>query len=366
MGYYPDWLGYDFPPTKIDFRRFDWIDFAFAVPNADATLSWDDPSAPGLLDKLVSTAHSQGSKVKLSIGGWTGSKHFSALVATNHSRETFISNIFEVYISHQLDGIEIDWEYPGHAGSSSNEFDGNDTANFLLFLRSLRASLPSGARITAAVEPKPFVDSTGRALEDVSEFAEVLDWILIMNYDLWGSSSHPGPNAPLYDACGNSTQPSGSALGSYSAWTNAQFPASKLVLGLPSYGYISSSIARNLRARSKPTNRHHHHSTTLKIASGDGDSDGQIQFRDLISQGALSPTGDKTRYYSSHGFEQLWDSCSCTPYLRSPQSKQVITFDDPTSLGMKAAFAKQTGMLGVNLFDVHGDTDDWILVDAIR
>lgn len=74
MGYYPDWLSSSLLPARIDFQRFDWIDFAFAVPSANATLSWDDPSAPGLLDKLVFAAHSQGSKVKLSIGGWTGSK----------------------------------------------------------------------------------------------------------------------------------------------------------------------------------------------------------------------------------------------------------------------------------------------------
>ncbi|KAJ2967315.1 hypothetical protein NUW54_g13538 [Trametes sanguinea] len=31
MAYYPDWAGDAFPPEKVDFSRFDWIDFAFAV-----------------------------------------------------------------------------------------------------------------------------------------------------------------------------------------------------------------------------------------------------------------------------------------------------------------------------------------------
>ncbi|PPR07215.1 hypothetical protein CVT26_012648 [Gymnopilus dilepis] len=373
MGYYPDWLGSTFPPERIDYRRFDWIDFAFAVPEANATLSWDDPGAPDLLDRLVSGAHSNGCKVKLSIGGWTGSKHqfknivrhFSSVMATDHLRESFVNNVVAAYQTYQLDGIEIDWEYPGHSGSSANKPRADDTANFLEFLRSLRAALPAEAKITAAVEPTPFVDDKGLPLKDVSDFAEVLDWILIMNYDLWGSSSHPGPNAPLYDACGNSTQPAGSALGSYTAWTQASFPAYKLVLGLPSYGYISSSSARFLRTRSKATKKQHKQSTSFKISSGDGDSDGQVQFRDLISQGALSPLHNNL-YESAHGFERLWDFCSGTPYLQSSQSKQVITFDDPMSLGMKATFAKEVGMLGVNLFDIHGDTNDWNLTDAIR
>lgn len=74
MAYYPDWLGSTFPPAKIDFDRFHWLDFAFAVPDCDMTLKWDDPGAPGLLTELVTAAHNTSTKVKLSIGGWTGSK----------------------------------------------------------------------------------------------------------------------------------------------------------------------------------------------------------------------------------------------------------------------------------------------------
>lgn len=75
MAYYPDWVADSFPPEKIDFSRFDWIDFAFAVPDENYGLGWDGSStAPDLLGRLVSLAHGKGKKVKLSIGGWTGSK----------------------------------------------------------------------------------------------------------------------------------------------------------------------------------------------------------------------------------------------------------------------------------------------------
>ena len=66
------------------------------------------------------------------------------------------------------------------------------------------------------------------------------------------------------------------------------------------------------------------------------------------------------------GFTRHWDVCSSTPFLRSEFAEQIITFDDPQSLGLKAAWAKEAGILGVNIFDVHGDTDDWDLVDALR
>ena len=75
MGYYPDWASHSLPPEKIDFSRFDWIDFAFALPDQSFALTWDDPAnAPPLLDRLISSAHAAGKHVKLSIGGWTGSQ----------------------------------------------------------------------------------------------------------------------------------------------------------------------------------------------------------------------------------------------------------------------------------------------------
>ena len=75
MAYYAGWVGGTFPPEKVDFKRFDWIDFAFAVPDASYGLTWDDAkNAPDLLRRLVVEAHAKGAKVKLSLGGWTGSK----------------------------------------------------------------------------------------------------------------------------------------------------------------------------------------------------------------------------------------------------------------------------------------------------
>lgn len=74
MAYYPDWAASSFPPEKIDFNRFDWIDFAFALPAEDFSLTWDNPGAPKLLARLATAAHSKGKKVKLSVGGWTGSQ----------------------------------------------------------------------------------------------------------------------------------------------------------------------------------------------------------------------------------------------------------------------------------------------------
>lgn len=54
------------------------------------------------------------------------------------------------------------------------------------------------------------------------------------------------------------------------------------------------------------------------------------------------------------------------PWLKSEAASQIITYDDPQSLGLKATLAKQKGLKGVNIFDASGDTTTWDLTDALR
>ncbi|KAI0750764.1 glycoside hydrolase [Daedaleopsis nitida] len=407
MAYYPDWVADDYPPEKVDFGRFDWIDYAFAVPDDDRALSWDGADdAADVLHRLVDRAHAHGKRVKLSVGGWSGSKYFSSAVADAQGRTALADSMLALYNQHGLDGIDIDWEYPSQAGAAGNEVRPDDSAHFLEFLRTLRATLPPNATITAATQTVPFADADGRPMQDVSGFARVLDWVLVMNYDTWGSSSKPGPNAPLSNACKNSTQSRSNALSALQLWTSAGFAPSQLVLGVPSYGYISRSSELSLQTRSprsrararlrdgqRPGRRRRRRALLDVAAEGilpgvvrvknedGGTDDGQVQFRELVRQGIVQantgsdvnvaslPLGNgagRRLFAGAGGFVRMWDACSSTPYLRSADARQVVTYDDPASLEMKAELVRGAGMRGVNMFDVHGDTDAWDLTDALR
>ena len=251
---------------------------------------------------------------------------------------------------------------------------------------------------------------------------------------LFLASLNPGPNAPLQDGCKNSSMPSANARSGVLSWKAAGFAPSQIVLGVPAYAYISRSTAASLRQK-----RALDPSPSVRVLNDAGGFDnGQVQFRDLIKQGALarinpllppgsahvafgnlpdseidldlgpdcsgieegqddgkqltlslSPAGDLmvtpvdvdlspasapppsnvftvASFEGAGGFSRHWDICSSTPFLRSEFAEQIITFDDPESLRLKAAWAKEAGILGVNIFDVHGDTDDWDLVDSLR
>lgn len=85
-----------------------------------------------------------------------------------------------------LDSRLMIFRYPGGGGAAGNGGSPSDSTNYLTFLQNLRAALPSGALISLATQVWPFAGSNGVPLSDVSGFAAVIDYILIMNYDIWG------------------------------------------------------------------------------------------------------------------------------------------------------------------------------------
>ncbi|KAL7421165.1 hypothetical protein Q5752_004050 [Cryptotrichosporon argae] len=371
-GYYADWSGWYLEPESVDFDKYDVVDFAFALPTADFGLEFTQDDSSDLLNRLVANAHSYGKRVKLSIGGWTGSTYFSTICGSAVNRKTFIDSILAAYTLYDLDGIDIDWEYPGLQGAGSNAVASDDSANFLVFLQELRATLPSGALISTATQDWPYADANGSPMTDVSAFAEVIDWILLMNYDVWGSSSTPGANAPLSDGCGNSSQPLANAYAAVASWTAAGMPANQITLGVPAYGYLQMSSATGLldRRRSSLPHKRAQQSerTYLTVENSDGGtSDGEVEFYSLISQGALvvSAAGE---YVGGNGFVREWDSCSSTPWLRSSYSGQIVTYDDPESMSLKGQYAKQAGLRGCNVFELSGDWTGtgFPLTDAVR
>ncbi|KAM0750346.1 glycoside hydrolase family 18 protein, partial [Meredithblackwellia eburnea MCA 4105] len=398
--YYPDWDGSLIPPKEVDMGKFDLINFAFAVPTSSYGVQFTQDNSGTLLKQLVSYAHGKGNntKVVIAVGGWTDSVYFSSAVSTSTNRAKFVKNIVTMANTYGVDGIDIDWCYPGGGGDSGNQVSSKDTANFLLFLQALRTSLGSDKIISACTTQQAFLGADGSPLTDVSAFAAVLDHILVMNYDVWGASSNPGPNAPLTNACSGSLQPNANMASAITAWTKAGMPASKILMGVPSYGYISSSTATKLihpclhtqcpnlqvshasslgtrptsssetqggrtccKARRTSTRRRCPHQTWNDHRDGN-----QIQFYQLLSYGVMVQVGTTTTYKGANGYTRAWDTCSSTPYLYDVSRKTVITYDDPQSMTLKGQLAASSKLAGLGMWDISGDTPQWDLVNAFR
>lgn len=359
-GYWADWTSTKLPPESVDWSKFDVVNYAFAEPDASGVLQFSQSNGGDLITRLTNSAHTHGKRVVLSIGGWTGSAHFSTIMSTAAGRSNFVKNCVAAYEKYNLDGIDLDWEYPGAPGASGNSVSASDSANYLIFLKELRQAMPSPALITAATQVWPFYGSNGQPMTDVSEYADIFDWILIMNYDIYGSQTEPGPNGPLNDGCKTSSQPTANAYAAVAAWTAAGMPAHKISLGVAAYGYIQISDADRLQRRSYPVSRR---AVTITNDEG-GTSSGQINFASIVNQGALVRQGSE--FTGAGGFVRNWDECSSTPWLKSEASGQIITYDDTQSMNLKGQFAAQAGLKGCSVWAMDGEVDGFPLVSAVR
>ncbi len=79
-------------------------------------------------------------KIIISIGGWSWSENFSDAVLTESSRKKFATTGVAIVEQYNLDGIDIDWEYPGLRGED-NVFRPEDKQNFTLMFKAIREEL---------------------------------------------------------------------------------------------------------------------------------------------------------------------------------------------------------------------------------
>ncbi|KAG9121581.1 hypothetical protein FRC07_002405, partial [Ceratobasidium sp. 392] len=198
--WFASWHAQDFPLSNVSWSKYTTVTYSFALTTPDVNVL--NITDPDVFKDFVSTAHANNCSAAVSVGGWTGSQYFSTAVATAENRTAFVKTLTNLVQENKLDGLDFDWEYPGLAGIGCNTKSPDDTANFLAFLTELRTALPN-TTFSAATAIMPFVSSDqSTPSANVSEFASVLDYIAIMNYDIWGPwSTGVGPNAPLNDTC---------------------------------------------------------------------------------------------------------------------------------------------------------------------
>ncbi|KAJ2871560.1 hypothetical protein H4R27_006729, partial [Coemansia aciculifera] len=115
MGYYPSWKRAQ--SANVDWSKYTHVNMAFGIPTSSGTFSFD---GDWFLPALVTSMHSAGTKVLMSVGGWTGSNYFSTVMKDTGARSTMITSMVNYVKANNLDGIDIDWEYPGRLGDNCN------------------------------------------------------------------------------------------------------------------------------------------------------------------------------------------------------------------------------------------------------
>ncbi|KAF5353735.1 hypothetical protein D9758_008619 [Tetrapyrgos nigripes] len=368
-----------FSVSDISWRRYTRMVYAFAETTSNIhslSLSGSNPSS---LPPFVAAAHKNNVNAIVSIGGWTGSRFWSTAVGSHDNRTAFVKTVTDFATQYKLDGLDFDWEYPVNQGIGCNIVNPNDTANYIKFLKLLRQD-PVGAKLdlSAAVPVTPYNDASGKPYTDMSEFAQYLDHIMIMNYDVWGPwSSAVGPIAPLNDTCAASANQQGSAVYAINAWRSARVPAHKIVLGLASYGY-SYQVAKkdayvngstiqlaayprfNSNAHPKGDSWDNAALTPLDVCGNPQGNGGTWDMWSLVGAGLLTKEGKPV-----DGIPYRFDNCSQTAYVYRPNKEIMISFDDPRAYAAKGQFIKDQKLDGFAMWEAGGDYNN-ILLDSVR
>jgi hypothetical protein len=203
VGYMPSWAG---SVSAVQYSKLTHINYAFLLPNADGSLQAIDN--PSKLQSLVSTAHANGVKVQISVGGWNNGddSHFETLAANATYRTNFVNNLVSFVSQYGLDGVDIDWEYPN---------DGSSANNYLALMQQLATQMHNrGKLLTAAV-----VAYGGSSI--LNGVFDVVDFLNIMAYD---ENDYQHSTYAL-------------AVQSVNYWRGRGLAAGKTVLGVPFYGH---------------------------------------------------------------------------------------------------------------------------------
>ncbi|KAI8393756.1 glycoside hydrolase [Radiomyces spectabilis] len=373
VGYFPNWLYARWPVTNIDFSKYTHINYAFAIMIKGDTPEWtDDWAVSTQLPQLTKAAHAKNAKVLISIGGWSGCLTFSPMAADAGRRKNFIDWNIKQIDTYGIDGIDIDWEYPGRQGAGCNAFDpANDAKNLLTLLRELRTALDSKygsgkKELTIAAHVRPFVTSSGY-MSDVSEYAKVLDRVSLMTYDINGAwNTTTGPNAPFNFE--NGFGDADSFVSAIDAWTKAGMPASKIVPGVAFYGRSATATVDMTKTKSQyqgqvpgqpPKGDSYDAYWQDPYCSKDpGGLSGIWRYANLRSEGILtSPTT------AASPWVRTWDNVTQTPWLFNPTNKVFISYDDPVSMAVKVNYARSKNLGGVMVWSV--DEDNGELLDEV-
>lgn len=292
-------------------------------------------------------------ETEISIGGWSGSQHFSAAAATAAGRRALVASCIDLFLrAHPglFGGIDVDWEFPvagGAAGTPTRAADRADVtalfAEFRAQLDALSATTHRHYLLTAAMPAFRTPDGgyTPSRSYDLAAVARQLDWINLMTYDMTTIGvSHTDFESALYPVAGDPrpAAPGGGNTvdGAVRFYEAAGVPASQIVIGAPFYGHVFTHVPRT--------------------------GGGLFQrFR------ALGPTPSYGQLEAGflRGAVRHWSVSAQEPWLYSHATRSFVSYDDPAAMAAKARYVLAGHLRGAMVWEISMDDAAHSLLNAL-
>ncbi|MDD2960732.1 MAG: glycosyl hydrolase family 18 protein [Muribaculaceae bacterium] len=315
---YVTYYGTLIPDTKY----ITHINYAFAQPKMGAggvyngfALQGDESRFKKIVDLKDKNPQL---KILLSFNTDGANGGFSALAKSADARKAFAEDCKAFIQKWGIDGIDMDWEFPGLSWSGNKDaFDTKvDVANHVLLMKQLRETLGTRYLLTYAGyinNMKPTSDGGMRYI-DIAAVDQYVDFVNIMTYDIAGAPRHQSAldsPAELSD-CNRAVK----------EYLNAGIKAEKLVLGIPFY------------------------------ARAHFESGGAIDYKNVL------------KLKASEGYKiDNWDAIGSVPYI-TKNGVFYAGYDNTESIAIKGKWAMTKGMKGFMFWDYDGDDAQGTLRNA--
>lgn len=273
-------------------------------------------------------------KIIVAVGGW-GADGFSDMVATKATREIFVDSVVEYIEKYNLDGIDLDWEYPVDGGGGTIKARKEDKENFTELIKLLREKLGEDKEIS-------FCANVSGWFLDVIEWEKVVplvNSINVMGYDYHGPwSANTAHHSNLFinpqDPVAHWGLSSDAAI---KRFIDRGIPAEKLVLGFPAYGREFYGVE----------------------PGENGDGLFQKYQETIWPGGAIPYTILKKYYIDKNDFRRYWDDAAKVPYLYDGET--FITYEDPQSVAQKAKYVHEMKLGGIMYWEYVDDIENDLL-----
>ncbi|MBL7256338.1 glycoside hydrolase family 18 protein [Paractinoplanes lichenicola] len=384
VGYFTQWgiYGRDFQLAKVQksgaASRLTHINYAFGpvtadglCASADAWADWQTPfSAENSVDGVADVegqpisgnlnqikelkAKNPKLRVLISLGGWTGSKYFSDAALTDASRTKLVSSCVDLWIkgnlpglpagvaSGILDGIDLDWEWPGSEGEVGNIIRPEDKQNFTLLTAEFRKQLDALSKttkrhydLTAFLPASPVKVDAGFE----GKIFKYLDFATVQGYDFHGSwEARTNQQSAIFVPKGAPDNPDFSSEVAINKWLSVGAPRKKLVLGLPYYSQGWTGVTA-------PGNG--------LFAPATGPAPGKFAAGTEDYKTVKTLPGFKTYRDLKSGHSWLFDGTT------------FWTYDDPAMMLQKTLYIRAKGLGGAMMWSLDGDDTNASLTKAV-
>ncbi len=305
-----------YPVDKLTHIIYSFLDLQ------NDTLSFRNEQQRIILQQLVQLKNNNPHlKIMVSIGGWGGCAPCSNLFASATHRNTFAKTTVELFKQYNIDGLDLDWEYPVIEGYPDHKYDKADKYNFTELVKVLRQEMGNNYQLSFAAGG--FINYLEQSI-DWDAVIPLVNFVNLMTYDLVnGNSTVTGHHTPLADYL-----PGQESSQKCVNWLlNKKMPADKLIIGAAFYARVWNNVA----------DINHGLYQNGKFIQG-------ISYKNFSS------------YFSdTSGFKYHWDKKAKAPYQYNPEKKLFATFDNEHSIKEKTKFIRRKKLGGIMFWELTED-----------